>query len=307
MELRHLRYFVAVAEEQNVTQAAKRLHLSQPPLSRQIRDLETEIGLTLFERGANVIRLTEAGRIFLLEAREVLRRAEDAVSFTKSMVNRKHSGVRVGSSACPSVEIIPRALRAFERTNPEVTVNVRSMPMRELPRALRAGELDVSVSAYGSSEYFRGEDFQGEDFRGLSVEPLGTYPVRVAVHKEHRFARLREVPMSELAKQTILAARGQMKLFLPDSSGLKTVEEYDSLESLIAGVETGRGVSVVYQAISRIAGGRLVLRPLKPSPEPPPIVMAYRKESVSPTIDAFVAAVRTAKLNPCAEPIAGYA
>src|ERR1700756_1659736 len=100
MELRHLRYFVAVAEEQNVTQAAKRLHISQPPLSRQIRDLEMEMGLALFERGANAIRLTEAGRIFLLEARAVLQRAEDAVSFTKSMANRKQSGVRVGSSAC---------------------------------------------------------------------------------------------------------------------------------------------------------------------------------------------------------------
>jgi DNA-binding transcriptional LysR family regulator len=297
VELRHLRYFVAVAEEQNVTQAAKRLHLSQPPLSRQIRDLETEMGLALFERGANAIRLTEAGRVFLLEARAVLQRAEDAVSFTKSMANRKQSGVRVGSSASSSVEIIPRALRAFQHTNPEVTVNVRRMPMRDLPRALRSGELDVSLSVYGSPE----------DFRGLSVEPLGTYPVRVAVHKAHRFARLREVPMTELAKETILEAQGHTKIFLPYISGLKTVDEYDSVESLIAGVETGRGVAVVYQVVSRIAGGRLVLRPLKPSPEPPPIVVAYRKDGVSATIAAFMAAVRTAKLNTCAKPLVDHA
>jgi LysR family transcriptional regulator, benzoate and cis,cis-muconate-responsive activator of ben and cat genes len=297
VELRHLRYFVAVAEEQNVTQAAKRLHLSQPPLSRQIRDLETEMGLALFERGANAIRLTEAGRIFLLEARAVLQRAEDAVSFTKCMATRKQSGVRVGSSACSTVEIIPRALRAFERTNPEVTVNVRSMPIRDLPRALRSGELDVSVSAYGSPE----------DFQGLSVEPLGTYPVRVAVHKAHRFARLEEVPMTELAKETILGKQGQTKLFLPFSSGLNTLEEYDSLESLITGVETGRGVTVVYQVISRIAGDRLVLRPLKPSPQPPPIVVAYRKEGVSAATAAFVAVVRTAKLNAGAKPLVDVA
>jgi LysR family transcriptional regulator, benzoate and cis,cis-muconate-responsive activator of ben and cat genes len=74
IELRHLRYFVAVAEEQNVTRAAVRLHVSQPPLSRQIRDLENELGVGLFEHGAKSIRLTEAGRIFLEEARAVLRR-----------------------------------------------------------------------------------------------------------------------------------------------------------------------------------------------------------------------------------------
>src|SRR5258707_2798562 len=144
MELRHLRYFVAVAEEQNVTQAAKRLHLSQPPLSRQIHDLETEMGLALFEHGTNAIRLTKAGRVFLLEARAVLQRAEDAVSFTKSMANREQSRIRVGSFPTPTVEIIPRALRAFQRTNPEVTVNLRSILKQDVSRALRSGEVDVS-------------------------------------------------------------------------------------------------------------------------------------------------------------------
>src|SRR3954465_3910183 len=79
MELRHLRYFVAVAEEQNVTRAAARLHVSQPPLSRQIRDLEGELGVALFEHKARSVRLTSAGQIFLTEAQAVLRRAEEAV------------------------------------------------------------------------------------------------------------------------------------------------------------------------------------------------------------------------------------
>src|SRR6202042_2881837 len=77
MELRHLRYFVAVAEEQNITRAASRLHVSQPPLSRQIRNLEDELGIALFEHKAKAIRLTDAGQVFLIEARSVLQRAEE--------------------------------------------------------------------------------------------------------------------------------------------------------------------------------------------------------------------------------------
>src|SRR5881296_1826368 len=83
MELRHLRYFVAVSEEQNVTRAAARLHVSQPPLSRQIRDLEEELGVALFEHSAKAVRLTEAGKVFLTEARAVLQRADEAVQMVK--------------------------------------------------------------------------------------------------------------------------------------------------------------------------------------------------------------------------------
>src|SRR4051812_22994054 len=79
VELRHLRYFVAVAQEQNVTRAAARLHVSQPPLSRQIRDLEHELGVALFEHTAKAVRLTDAGRIFLTEAQAVLRRSDEAI------------------------------------------------------------------------------------------------------------------------------------------------------------------------------------------------------------------------------------
>src|SRR2546428_5308290 len=96
MELRHLRYFVAVAEEQNVTRAAARLHVSQPPLSRQIRDLEDELGIALFDRSAKSVRLTEAGRAFLAEARLVLQRAEDAVEMAQDVAGGKRGEIHVG-------------------------------------------------------------------------------------------------------------------------------------------------------------------------------------------------------------------
>jgi DNA-binding transcriptional LysR family regulator len=103
MELRHLRYFVVVAEEQNVTRAAARLRLSQPPLSRQIRDLEEELGVELFRRTAKSLALTEAGKLFLGEARAVLLRAEQAVETVRRMAKGERGKLRVGyAPSCPA-------------------------------------------------------------------------------------------------------------------------------------------------------------------------------------------------------------
>jgi DNA-binding transcriptional LysR family regulator len=296
MELRHLRYFVAVAEEQNVSRAAKRLYVSQPPLSRQIRDLENDLGVTLFERSAKAIRLTAAGRVFLLEARAVLQRADDAVAFTKAVAHRKRTHIRVGYSFYAAAELLPRALLAFQRTNPGVSVDLSAMPTQEMFQGLRSGDLDLALLRYMSPE----------NFQGLSFEELGTYPFRVAFHKKHRFARLRAVPTSEVAAQPIIAFSRQeypdyhvllARLLLPYNRSLNVVEEYESEHSVIAAVEAGRGISIVNQSMSRIAGERVVLRPLKPTPEPARYVLAYRKEGVSPSIASFVKAARTAKLR----------
>src|SRR5258707_4049368 len=107
MELRHLRYFVAVAEEQNVTRAAARLHVSQPPLSRQIRDLEDELGVALFEHGAKAVRLTEAGRVFLNEARAVLMRADEAVETLESVASGERGGKHAGYRTALTAGILP--------------------------------------------------------------------------------------------------------------------------------------------------------------------------------------------------------
>ena len=294
MELRHLRYFVAVAEEQNVTRAAARLHVSQPPLSRQIRDLETELGVALFYRGAKSIRLTEAGRIFLMEARSALQRADEAVLLVKAVGLGKRGRVRVGYAPSPTAELLPRTLRSLLRTHPQVKVDLREMSTQGMLLALRERTLDAALLV----------SISPKEFEGLVVEEIGRYPLRVACHKKHRFARLREVRLEEVAGEPIVtfsreeypeAHAGLAKIFSPYARPVRIVEEYESAISLIAAVEARRGVALVAQTLSLLTGSRLALRPLKPAPPPLPIAVVYRKDGISAATAAFVAAAKASK------------
>src|SRR6201993_3786446 len=125
VELRHLRYFVAVAEAENVLRAAtKKLHVSQPAVSRQVRDLEEELGVQLFERTGKAVNLTDAGRVFLREARAVLERTDEAVRNVRDFAQAGETELHVGYSLTPSAHILSSAARAFQRAMPNVHVKL---------------------------------------------------------------------------------------------------------------------------------------------------------------------------------------
>src|SRR5205823_11200329 len=124
VELRHLRYFVAVAEMENVSRAALKLHVSQPALSRQIRDLEDEIGFCLLERTAKSVRLTEAGRAFLNDARELLRQADESVKKARANASEEPTELHIGYSPTPFAEVLPKIQRPFQRAMPNVHVRL---------------------------------------------------------------------------------------------------------------------------------------------------------------------------------------
>ena len=131
MELRHLRYFVAVAGEENVSRAALKLHVSQPGLSRQIRDLEEEIGFQLLERSAKSVRLTAAGNVFLAEAREVLLHAEAAVKKARAVAGGITGEINVGYAPSLTVQILPPLLRAFQEQFPRCAWRCTTCPPKK--------------------------------------------------------------------------------------------------------------------------------------------------------------------------------
>lgn len=293
MELRHLRYFIAVAEEQNVTRAAARLHLSQPPLSRQIRDLEEELDVALFVHGARALRLTEAGRVFLTEARAVVQRAEEAVQTVKAVANGQSGEIHVGYAPSLTVEWLPRTLRLFQEANPGVRVQLHDLSTQEMLRGLRDGKLQVALLIQLSARVLT----------GIRFEELHRYAVCVAVHPAHPLARARRVGLEQIDGERLIAYTladypeyhsWLSDLFAPLGHPPKIAEEHDSSTSLIASVEAGRGVALVQEGFDCLTGPRLKVRPLRPAPAPLVVGIAYRKEPLSPATEKFIAAARLA-------------
>jgi DNA-binding transcriptional LysR family regulator len=197
MELRHLRYFVAVAGDQNVTRAAERLHVSQPGLSRQIRDLEDELGFALFERTAKSIRLTEAGQVFLTEARAVLQRAEEGVRAARAVAEGRIGEINVGYAPSLTTQILPQALRAFQAESPGVRVLLHDLTTEEMLGRIRDGKIDVSLGVRPSRA----------QMKGLTFQKLVEYPICVAVAPGHPLARRRSVPRAHLGAGPLIASR----------------------------------------------------------------------------------------------------
>jgi LysR family transcriptional regulator, benzoate and cis,cis-muconate-responsive activator of ben and cat genes len=260
MELRHLRYFVAVAEEQNVTRAALKLHVSQPALSRQVRDLEDELGFTLLERGANSMRLTEGGRAFLVEAKAVLQRAEAAVKTARAIATGNSGELHIGYAPSLTARILPPALRRFQADKPGVRVIWHDNSTEEMLSGLRENRIHLAFLVQPMPT----------TMKGLHFETITLDPVRIAVAPNHPFAQKRTVTSAEVLRHPLITYSRKeypeyhellKRLFGARGVKLRITEEHDSVTSLISAVEAGNGVAVAPDSISCISGPRLKLVP----------------------------------------------
>jgi LysR family transcriptional regulator, benzoate and cis,cis-muconate-responsive activator of ben and cat genes len=209
-------------------------------LSRQIRDLEDELGIALFEHGAKSVRLTEAGRVFLAEVHAVLRRVDDAVQMLKAVASGRRGELRVGYAPSLTVELLPRTLKVFQETNPGVRVQLHDLSTREMLSGLREGRLHVALMIQTSAKAMA----------GLVFEELRRYAVCVAAHPAHPLARVRQPGLEQVAAERLIAyTRADYPeyhawlagLFAPLEHPPRIAEEHDSSTSLIAAVEAGTG------------------------------------------------------------------
>ena len=287
MELRHLRYFIGVAEEENVSRAALKLHVSQPALSRQIRDLEEELGFSLLERSAKSVRLTEAGRAFLIEARAVLQRAEEAVRAARAIARGETGELHVGYAPSLTARILPPTLRAFQAESPNVRVRLHDFSTEEMLAGLREGKLQIAFIVRLAPALLR----------GLRFEELTRDPMCLAVSPKHPLAERRTVTLAEVAREPLItysrkeypdAHENLAAMFAAIKSKARIVEEHDSVSSLIAAVEAGNGVAIAPQSLSCMAGPRLKLIPLSPAPAPLVIGAAWSNDGFSAAAKRFL-------------------
>lgn len=291
MELRHLRYFVAVAEAENVSRAALKLHVSQPGISRQIRDLEEEIGFQLFERSAKSLKLTSAGKTFLTEARAVLQRADEAVKTARAIATGEQGELHVGYAPSPTSRILPPALRAFQLESPNVRVKLHDFSTEEMVGGLRTGKLQIAFLVRPISGMLRGVNF----------EEVLRDPICLAVALKHSLARRRTVTLADVVSEPIViysraeypeAHEELTEMFAHSKTKPRIAEEHDGVASLIAGVESGNGVALVPKSIACIAGPRLKLVRIQPAPPPLIIGAAWSKEGLAPAAERFLKCAR---------------
>jgi DNA-binding transcriptional LysR family regulator len=197
MELRHLRYFRAIGREEHFGRAAIALRVAQPALTRQIRDLEAELGVELFERLPRGVRLSSAGRAFLEEVEEILSQVDRAADRARKLSSGHLGTIRVGlSEIIAAHEFISRGLRHFRESEPKVALDLRSMGSVHQINALKEGTLDVGL-VYDAHVDER-------DNEVLARARIGTGETMLAVHQDHRLAGRPSITMAELADEPVL-------------------------------------------------------------------------------------------------------
>jgi len=300
MELRHLRYFVAVAEEKHMTRAAERLGIQQPPLSMQIRALEQELDAQLFRRQPRGVELTEAGQAFLEQARNILDQVDRAVATTRRTARGEEGRVVVGfTSSAPFHPFVPRVLRAFRDAAPLVSVVLEESGSSELVQGLRNEEIDAAFIRSPVANVV-----------GLTVRPLLEEQMLVALPTGHIFARRSSfsrsvlLPLSELANETFVLYKrpGGPGLYDTIIAACKAAgfsprvgQEAPRIISTLNLVAAGIGVSIVPASLQRLQMDGIIYRKLEDMPQlRAPLILACRRGENAAAVQRFIDLVGSA-------------
>ncbi|CAA9458149.1 MAG: hypothetical protein AVDCRST_MAG02-1677 [uncultured Rubrobacteraceae bacterium] len=276
MELRQLRYFVAVAEELHFGRAAERTHVAQPALSKQVRNLERELGVELLDRSERRVKLTDAGRVFLEKAYSVLEGAEEAEAAAARAARGEVGRLSVGFSGYTLYGVLPEAVRAFRNRFPGVELSVQEGCTKALTEGLMGGRFDVGLLHPPLGEGAGG---------ALELETVATEPLIAALPEDHPLAGEAEIPLSALANDTLVAACRAAGF------GPRAANEEEP-QTAIGLVAAGVGVALVWESMGNLKRPGVVYARLAGTPPRLETAVAWRRGNPSAVVRAFVEVVK---------------
>ena len=290
MELRHLRYFVAVAEEKNFTRAAARLHIAQPPLSRQIQQLEEDLGVALIEKGSRPLKLTEAGQFFLAHAKPLLDQVRELRTMTQR-VGKLERTLSIGFVASTLYGQLPEIVRRYRERFPEVEVTLHEMTTIEQLKALKEGRIDVGFGRLKSEDPSIRRIVLREERMVAGMSPghrlaAGEGGLRLTDLVHERLLVYPKAPRPSFADQ-VLAVFSEANL-TPDH-----VTEVRELQIAIGLVAAGQGVSIVPESVQGMHHRNVVYRPIEDKHAFSPILFSVRHMDRSPELENMLATVYT--------------
>jgi DNA-binding transcriptional LysR family regulator len=291
MEMRKLRHFVTVAEELHFGRAARRLSITQPPLSMSIRSLEAELGVELFERTRRNVALTYAGAAFLDEARAILERAERAVDLTRAVHRGQAGSLTVGFLAATAYTLLPLVLRDFAARSPRVALELKELTMSQQFEAFRRGDIDIGMLRPPIAD------------AALSSEVIFEEPMVVALPARHPLAKLARIPAKRLVDQPFIMyprlpgmVFNELILGYCKKAGFvpRVAQQATQTHAVMGLVSAGLGVAIVPDSVRIMRMRGVVVRPLAEGAPIASTALAWQKSNDSPLIPAFVDIARVA-------------
>ncbi|MGL5835066.1 MAG: LysR family transcriptional regulator [Waterburya sp.] len=289
MELRHLRYFITVAEELHFGRAAQRLNMTQQPLSRQIRDLEIEIQVTLFHRTKRTVRLTEAGKEFLERSYGVLAQLEQAIVVTQQIGRGEVGRLAIGFVDSAMYTLLPEIVRVFREQFPLVELRLRELTTAQQIQALYDKQIDIGIVRSAISE------------SGLSVECLLHESLVLALPENHPFSAQTQVSLSSLADESFILFPAKMGpvfyeqiIHSCQQAGFrpKVAQEAVQMQTIIGLVAAGLGIAIVPASLQNFYRSGVIYRPLQNEIPNTGLYLTWRQHDSSPAIREFLSLAR---------------
>jgi DNA-binding transcriptional LysR family regulator len=285
MQLRPFRYFLAVAEELHFGRAARRLGMAQPPLSRQIRALEQELGVVLFHRTKRDVQLTDAGVVFVAEARTAVERVDRAIARAQQAgrIDRLQIGY---TSTVPYTPVFSTVIREYRRLRPGIELGLREMSTPRQLEALADGKIDVAFVRSPIPDHPK----------SIALAPLMRERLFAALRDDHPLAAAETVAPEALAKEPLILTlpgswlRDYVTVICREAGSLPhVVQEAQQIADAIPLVAAGLGVSFVPESACNLAAPGVVFRPLSQTSDPAEVALAYRRGEASTPVQAFIA------------------